>query len=103
MSIGGKTHLMQPLPEMEKVDSCNMNEEEEFVDIVHKPPETAQTRASIKDGEEFKQPQELFEEEMQCSVCLFEKMDVVLPCMHAFCSECIKEWLTKEMSCPLCR
>lgn len=38
-----------------------------------------------------------------CSVCLFEKMDTVLPCMHAFCSGCINNWLKKEKACPICR
>lgn len=38
-----------------------------------------------------------------CSVCLFEKSDTVLPCMHAFCSRCIKQWLQKEKECPICR
>ena len=38
-----------------------------------------------------------------CSVCLFEKMDTVLPCMHAFCSGCIKSWMEKEQACPICR
>ena len=30
-------------------------------------------------------------------------MEVVLPCMHAFCEACITDWLKKQPECPLCR
>jgi len=36
-------------------------------------------------------------------VCLFAKIEVVLPCGHAFCEACITDWLKKQRECPLCR
>ena len=30
-------------------------------------------------------------------------MEVVLPCMHAFCEACITDWIKKSPECPLCR
>jgi predicted amidophosphoribosyltransferase len=30
-------------------------------------------------------------------------MNVVLPCMHAFCSACIQQWMQKVKTCPICR
>ncbi|XP_018327573.1 E3 ubiquitin-protein ligase RNF181-like [Agrilus planipennis] len=47
------------------------------------------------------------EEGKQCPVCLkdYEKGSsaVKMPCDHLFHPECIKRWLTKTNSCPLCR
>ena len=34
---------------------------------------------------------------------MFEKNQIVLPCTHAFCETCIKDWLTRESGCPMCR
>lgn len=42
-------------------------------------------------------------QDSECSVCLFERIEVVLPCTHAFCSGCINDWLTREKECPICR
>lgn len=42
-------------------------------------------------------------EDFDCSICLFEKMKIVLPCMHAFCENCITDWLSKQKQCPMCR
>eukprot|EP00756_Hemistasia_phaeocysticola_P005668 Hpha_TRINITY_DN13449_c0_g1::TRINITY_DN13449_c0_g1_i1::g.131033::m.131033 len=43
----------------------------------------------------------------ECMVCLdkFQKGTMVtkLPCKHAFCPDCIKEWLQRHGTCPICR
>ncbi len=27
----------------------------------------------------------------------------MVPCGHAFCGECLAEWLSKKSDCPTCR
>ncbi|KAF5295120.1 hypothetical protein FQA39_LY13271 [Lamprigera yunnana] len=43
----------------------------------------------------------------KCDICLkeYEKDETIniMPCKHKFHSECIKAWLEKTNSCPLCR
>jgi hypothetical protein len=45
------------------------------------------------------------EEDKDCSVCLSSDVDVLLDCLHAFCSECIQDWSKRDenATCPLCR
>lgn len=38
-----------------------------------------------------------------CPICIANKVDMRLPCSHFFCNECIKAWMGKNESCPLCR
>lgn len=40
-----------------------------------------------------------------CSICLDDEKDsiVKLNCDHFFHKDCIKSWLRREMSCPICR
>ena len=38
-----------------------------------------------------------------CPICAENKVDLSLPCSHFFCNQCIKTWLVKSDSCPLCR
>lgn len=44
------------------------------------------------------------DEEFHCSVCamVFEN-PVQTPCEHLFCNECIKLWLSNNMTCPVDR
>uniref|UniRef100_A0A1I7VG58 RING finger protein 141 n=2 Tax=Loa loa TaxID=7209 RepID=A0A1I7VG58_LOALO len=40
----------------------------------------------------------------ECIICVERRPDVVLPCVHAFCSVCIEQWKAMEKDwCPLCR
>ena len=42
--------------------------------------------------------------ERDCPICLGEGSGCFLPCMHAFHSECIGEWLARgRRKCPVCR
>ncbi len=31
----------------------------------------------------------------ECSICLDNLSDMMLPCLHAFCNECIAHWQAK--------
>ena len=49
------------------------------------------------------QAYELNADHIECSICLNSKPNLVLPCMHPFCEECVTDWYVKNESCPLCR
>ena len=38
-----------------------------------------------------------------CPICTENNVNISLPCSHFFCEDCIKGWLIKSQSCPLCR
>ena len=38
-----------------------------------------------------------------CPICEENKIDISLPCSHFFCESCIKAWIIKSKTCPLCR
>jgi len=42
-----------------------------------------------------------------CSICIepfnSTQTNIVLQCNHKFHKHCIKEWLEKDLTCPLCR
>jgi hypothetical protein len=39
----------------------------------------------------------------ECTICMFERIQIMLPCTHSFCEECIDSWLKKDQGCPICR
>jgi hypothetical protein len=45
--------------------------------------------------------------ETKCSICLeqFKRGERVceLPCKHIFHDDCVREWLSREATCPVCR
>ena len=43
------------------------------------------------------------DDERFCDICMFTIKETVLPCLHAFCRDCIDAWLQKEGNCPMCR
>ena len=38
-----------------------------------------------------------------CPICDENKIDISLPCSHFFCEGCLKSWMKKSKTCPLCR
>ncbi|PAA81273.1 hypothetical protein BOX15_Mlig026653g2 [Macrostomum lignano] len=68
------------------------------------PPATRQQLAAIKT---VTIAEEQVKDGLQCFVCLDEfKQGVsadVLPCQHHFHQQCIKPWLEKRGTCPVCR
>ena len=43
---------------------------------------------------------------MECAICyesMSQKCTVNLTCGHKFCACCIREWKSRNSSCPLCR
>lgn len=51
--------------------------------------------------------QEQVDEDAACSICLknYQVDETIseLPCKHTFDTECIKEWLNRSATCPVCR
>jgi len=43
------------------------------------------------------------EEENDCIICMSEQADVILPCTHAYCHNCIHRWSLTSKECPTCR
>jgi len=39
----------------------------------------------------------------ECRICWCSSLEVVLPCMHGFCSHCARRWVYKRLNCPYCR
>ena len=39
----------------------------------------------------------------ECAICLDQKVEVVLPCGHGFCNDCIVDWVSRDRECPMCR
>ena len=51
----------------------------------------------------FVNPEEVFLND-ECGICLEELNSFsALPCGHCFHTECIYEWISKNMTCPECR
>ena len=55
----------------------------------------------------IKDVSKLTSEKRNCVICLEEFMKdeylTCLPCIHAFHSKCIKEWLKRSKECPICK
>lgn len=45
------------------------------------------------------------EDELRCSICLetLSSSVCLVPCMHRFCDRCIRFWLRRRRTCPVCR
>jgi hypothetical protein len=37
-----------------------------------------------------------------CIICLDRKPEVILPCLHQFCTPCICQWNETKKECPIC-
>jgi len=48
---------------------------------------------------------EAWTNEKGCPICLIEDIDnkIETKCHHAFCNDCLNEWLRLDNTCPLCR
>lgn len=40
---------------------------------------------------------------VECSICLSNNTDLILPCSHMFHAKCLEEWFYHNTTCPLCR
>lgn len=45
------------------------------------------------------------DDERVCAICMSERADVMLPCLHVFCNACISDWVKRSphCDCPSCR
>ncbi|XP_013410899.1 RING finger protein 141-like isoform X2 [Lingula anatina] len=43
------------------------------------------------------------EEANECIICMERKADVILPCAHLYCEQCIDRWSVSSHTCPVCR
>lgn len=39
----------------------------------------------------------------ECCVCLERRPDLILPCAHSYCTQCIQQWNVNHKTCPVCR
>jgi hypothetical protein len=39
----------------------------------------------------------------ECSICMDASIDIVLPCLHGYCSTCWTDWSSHSSTCPHCR
>jgi hypothetical protein len=39
----------------------------------------------------------------ECSICMDASIDIVLPCLHGYCSLCWEDWSSHSSTCPHCR
>lgn len=39
----------------------------------------------------------------ECSICMDASIDIVLPCLHGYCSACWDDWSSHNSTCPYCR
>ncbi len=44
-----------------------------------------------------------FNEINECPLCLNNSVEIILNCSHKYCSYCIRKWVKKNKSCPICR
>mmetsp|Transcript_28444 Transcript_28444/g.41349 ORF Transcript_28444/g.41349 Transcript_28444/m.41349 type:complete len:318 (-) Transcript_28444:916-1869(-) len=39
----------------------------------------------------------------ECLICMDADVEILLPCVHGFCSSCAKLWIESHNDCPVCR
>lgn len=72
------------------------------------PLPQSNVRVNIEEYPETSITNDQLEENRICSICHSEFVQDqhkirILPCLHYFHSQCIKDWLDKSSTCPLCR
>ncbi|XP_028409816.1 E3 ubiquitin-protein ligase rnf8-like [Dendronephthya gigantea] len=105
--------LTQNKVEQEKLEGMQMNEKkmEENLELlreelVEKQKQLTKQEEITRNAEEMakKVLVEKMEDEFTCIICqelFFEAM--TLACSHSFCDYCLKLWLKKKKTCPICR
>ena len=73
-------------------------------DIPHPPIPPVTSGETAGEGEDDEKDDEGDVDDGQlCSICMSSSVEVALPCLHAFCKDCIAEWYERDATCPLCR
>ncbi|KAL3841699.1 hypothetical protein ACJMK2_019807 [Sinanodonta woodiana] len=39
----------------------------------------------------------------ECCICMEKKSEIILPCVHKFCEQCMDSWNVTSNKCPICR
>ncbi|XP_076091167.1 uncharacterized protein LOC143063093 [Mytilus galloprovincialis] len=103
--MGRTPHLLVP-------DDIDPTDYEALWELAERIGEVKTRGLSEKDLEalstkKFKGIKKFNQEGPQCQVCLSEYKNgdalVNLPCKHEYHDKCIKEWLKRNASCPICR
>lgn len=86
---------------IERNAELRVNLGEEVQDIEYYPPPMEQTIPFVVTNSPVPTPHA-----RECTICmeLLSNPDsiIALPCAHVFHSSCIREWLSKQTTCPMC-
>ncbi|EFA76610.1 hypothetical protein PPL_09915 [Heterostelium album PN500] len=58
---------------------------------------------SIPINDIYKRASWQIEDSRECPICFEDDQLSVVPCGHAFCSDCINQWRSRNNTCPMCR
>ena len=87
----------------------NQNNLEDFVDNLNQPPQHPVSEQIINELPEITidSVDKLDGDKKECIICLnsFKQGDkaLILPCIHLFHKDCIKNWFTTQNTCPICK
>ena len=87
----------------------NQSNLEDFVDNLNQPPQHPVSDQIINELPEITidSVDKLDGDKKECIICLnsFKQGDkaLILPCIHIFHKDCIKNWFTTQNTCPICK
>mmetsp|Transcript_393 Transcript_393/g.671 ORF Transcript_393/g.671 Transcript_393/m.671 type:complete len:290 (+) Transcript_393:180-1049(+) len=92
MSVGEFSTLFCLLRRLDQLVQAHLQYFEPVTSNVHLKAETTEEEDDV-DGLE----------DPECVICMDSQPQIVLPCMHSFCSACATKWVEKHLDCPVCR
>lgn len=92
MSVGEFSALFCLLRRLDQLVQAHLQYFEPVTSNVHLNDETTEEEDDVDRGED-----------PECVICMDSQPQIVLPCMHSFCSTCATKWVEKHLDCPVCR